>query len=85
MLSLEEYTHFTPGKAFFLMGCFITTVFGLVGIVSLYYPDRPSVPRTFPDGLEAELGGPGALRVSEVVCWCPTWDCTNGLTGTEDH
>ena len=50
------------------MGCFITTFLGLVGIVSVYYPDRPSVPRTFPDGLEAELGGPGALRVSEVDC-----------------
>ena len=46
------------------MGCFITSVFGLVGIVSLFYPDKPSAPRTFKDGLETELGGPNALRVS---------------------
>ena len=70
MLSLEEYRHFTPGKAFFLMGCFITTFLGFVGIVSVYYPDRPSVARTFPDGLETELGGPGALPVSDVECSC---------------
>jgi NADH dehydrogenase (ubiquinone) 1 beta subcomplex subunit 8 len=34
----------------------------MLTVVSTYYPDRPSAPRTFPDGLEAELGGPRALR-----------------------
>lgn len=29
-----------------------------------YYPDRPSAPRTFPEGLEAELGGPKAVRAA---------------------
>lgn len=34
----------------------------MLTVVSTYYPDRPSVPRTFPGGLEAELGGPNAVR-----------------------
>ncbi len=29
----------------------------------MYYPDRPSVPRTFPGGLDRELGGEGAVWV----------------------
>lgn len=64
MLSLHEYTHFTPARGFFLMGCFITAVLGLCGVVRMTYPDRPSVPRTFPGGLDKELGGKGALWVS---------------------
>ena len=43
------------------MGCFMATVGALVGVVSVYYPDKPAVERTFPGGLEVELGGPGAL------------------------
>ena len=66
MFSPYEYTHFTTGRSFLLMGCFITTVFGLCGAVYLTYPDKPSAPRTFPDGLETELGGPGAERVSSA-------------------
>ncbi|SLM36811.1 nadh:ubiquinone oxidoreductase subunit [Lasallia pustulata] len=61
MFSPEEYTHFTPGKSFFLLGCFVATVGVLLGVVSVYYPDKPSAPRTFPGGLEAELGGPNAV------------------------
>ena len=64
MFSPEEYTHFKPGKAFFLLGCFVTTVFSLCGVVYLYYPDKPSSPRTFPGGLDRELGGEGAVSVS---------------------
>ena len=67
MFSLEEYTHFKPGKAFFLMGCFITTVLGLCAVVYQFYPDRPSAPRTFPGGLDRELGGRGTLHVSQTV------------------
>nr|KMM69468.1 NADH:ubiquinone oxidoreductase 20.1kD subunit [Coccidioides posadasii RMSCC 3488] len=58
----ESYTHFKAPKAFFLMGCAITTVFAFSGLVSLFYPDKPSVPRTFEDGLEKELGGANAVR-----------------------
>ncbi|KAI4207074.1 MAG: hypothetical protein LQ346_000792 [Caloplaca aetnensis] len=61
MMSPHEYTHFTAQKGFVLLGCFIGTVLGLCGVVSLYYPDRPAVERTFEDGLDRELGGKGAL------------------------
>ncbi|MCJ1362308.1 hypothetical protein MMC16_001411 [Acarospora aff. strigata] len=66
MFSPEEYTHYTSGKAFFLLGCFITTTLGLCGVVSMFYPDKPSTPREFPDGLERELGGPNALRARKA-------------------
>lgn len=29
----------------------------------MFYADKPSAPREFPDGLERELGGPRALLV----------------------
>jgi NADH dehydrogenase (ubiquinone) 1 beta subcomplex subunit 8 len=64
MFSPEEYTHVTSGTAFFQLGCFVAAVLGLCGVVAMFYPDTPSVPREFEDGLERELGGPGALRVS---------------------
>ncbi|MCJ1467147.1 hypothetical protein MMC07_005769 [Pseudocyphellaria aurata] len=57
IFSLEEYTHFTPAQGLVMLGCFIATVGGLCGIVSIFYPDKPSVPRTFPGGLDRELGG----------------------------
>ena len=63
VFSPEIETHVTPGKAAFLLGSFITVVLGACGIVSVYYPDKPSAPRTFPGGLDRELGGPGALLV----------------------
>jgi NADH dehydrogenase (ubiquinone) 1 beta subcomplex subunit 8 len=62
--STESYTHFTPRKGFFLVGCTVSAFLLLCGAVSLVYPDKPSVPRTLPDGLEKELGGPNAVRVS---------------------
>jgi NADH dehydrogenase (ubiquinone) 1 beta subcomplex subunit 8 len=62
--SLEEYTWTTPGKGALQIGAFIATVFSLCGVVYLFYPDKPAVPRTFPhDGLTAALGGPKALPV----------------------
>jgi hypothetical protein len=45
------------------MGAFIVSVGALCGVVSIYHPEKPSVPRTFPNGLEVELGGKGALPV----------------------
>ena len=63
MLSLEEYTHFTPAQAFFGIGCFAAAVAALSFVVYLTYPDRPAVPREFPGGLEEELGGKYAVRV----------------------
>ena len=46
------------------MGGFVATTLGLCALVGIYYPDKGSVPRTFPNGLQTELGGPGALPVS---------------------
>lgn len=63
-LSLHDYNHFTPGWGGVLLGTFVVTVLGLCGAVSLVYPDRISVPKQYQDGLEAELGGPRAVRVS---------------------
>ena len=51
-----------------MLGTFVAAVFGLVGVVSIVYPDRISVPKTYEGGLEAELGGPAAVRVSYLGC-----------------
>ncbi|MCJ1476343.1 hypothetical protein MMC13_005009 [Lambiella insularis] len=62
MFSPDEYTHYKPGKGFFLLGCFVATVFGLCAAVYPYYPDKPSAPRAFPRGLDVELGGEGTVH-----------------------
>ena len=64
IFSLEEYTHFTLRMGMALMACAVASVFGLCAVVRFCYPDKPSAPRTFPGGLDAELGGRGALLVS---------------------
>jgi NADH dehydrogenase (ubiquinone) 1 beta subcomplex subunit 8 len=53
----------TPARGFLLWGGFISVVLGLSLLVQANYPDRPSAPKEYPDGLEAELGGKGSLRV----------------------
>ncbi|KAK5095176.1 hypothetical protein LTR70_003666 [Exophiala xenobiotica] len=62
VFSLEEYTVMSGrmGVAMwtFFLGCVGALSFGVYAT----YPDRPSAPRTFEGGLEAELGGPGAPR-----------------------
>lgn len=67
IFSPEPYTHFKPGWGAVLLGTFVASVFGLMGVVRIYYPDKASVPRTFPGGLEKELGGPGAVSVSQDI------------------
>ena len=64
MFSLYEYTWVKPGKGALQLGAFVATVLALCGVVSMTYPDTPTVPREFEGGLERELGGPDALRVS---------------------
>ena len=66
VFSTEPYSHFKPGFGAVLLDTFVATAFGLTGIVSLYYPDKPSVLRAFPDGLERELGGPGGVQVRKT-------------------
>ncbi|KAH7138649.1 NADH:ubiquinone oxidoreductase 20.1kD subunit [Dendryphion nanum] len=61
-LSLHDYNHFSPGWAGVLLGTFVVTVLGLCVAVKQIYPDRVSVPKTYEGGLEAELGGPRAVR-----------------------
>ncbi|KAI9709784.1 MAG: hypothetical protein M1820_003187 [Bogoriella megaspora] len=61
IFSTEDYTHFTPAWGGVLWIGVVTTVLGLMGVVYQYYPDKPSAPRTFPGGLEKELGGPNAI------------------------
>ena len=64
LFSPFEYTHVKPGKGALQLLSFVAAVFGLCGVISYTYPDRVSAPREFEGGLEAELGGPKALRVS---------------------
>ncbi|KAI9825639.1 MAG: hypothetical protein M1832_000983 [Thelocarpon impressellum] len=66
IFSPYEYTHTKPGKGALQLLAFVATVFGLVGVVRLVYPDRPSAPREFPGGLEEELGGVGAVRARKA-------------------
>ncbi|GES57804.1 NADH:ubiquinone oxidoreductase kD subunit [Aspergillus terreus] len=61
VFSPEQYTHVTARKGLFQLGAFVVTFLGLCGVVSLYYPDKPSAPKTYPDGLEKELGGAHAV------------------------
>ncbi|KAK3112645.1 hypothetical protein LTR53_010868 [Teratosphaeriaceae sp. CCFEE 6253] len=64
IFSPEEYTHTTPGWGAVQIGCFVAAFCTLCYTVAQFYPDRPSAPRTFPDGLEKELGGPLAPRAA---------------------
>jgi NADH dehydrogenase (ubiquinone) 1 beta subcomplex subunit 8 len=50
-----------------MIGTFIATFLSVSGVVYMFYPDMPAYPREFPGGLEKELGGPGALRVSYLL------------------
>ena len=77
-LSLHDYNHFTPGWAGVLFGTFIVSVFGLCAVVSQIYPDKISVPKQYEDGLEAELGGPRAVRVSSGS-WGKWWDWSDSV------
>ena len=65
MFTPYEYTHMGTGMGLIMWAGFISIVLGLSGAVYAYYPDIPSAPREFEDGLERELGGPHALRVSK--------------------
>ena len=48
------------------MGTFIAAVAGLCVVVAQIHPDKVSAPKQYEGGLEAELGGPRAVRVSHV-------------------
>ncbi|POS77321.1 NADH:ubiquinone oxidoreductase 20.1kD subunit [Diaporthe helianthi] len=56
------YTWVSPKKGLVQIAAFIATALGVCYAVKATYPDRPSFPREFVDGLQRELGGPGAKR-----------------------
>lgn len=64
IFSLEEYTVMSQRMGLAMWAFFLSCVGGVSFAVYSTYPDRPSAPKEYPGGLEAELGGPGALRVS---------------------
>ncbi|KAI9659847.1 MAG: hypothetical protein M1821_001198 [Bathelium mastoideum] len=57
VFSPEDYTHFSPAWGAVLFSCFVGSVAVLMTVVYQLYPDMPATPRTYPDGLEKELGG----------------------------
>ncbi|VUC24765.1 unnamed protein product [Clonostachys rosea] len=61
-----DYTWTTTGPGLIMIGTFIATVLGVSGLVYLNYPDRIAYPREFENGLERELGGPGAVRARKA-------------------
>ncbi|KAH6623695.1 hypothetical protein F5144DRAFT_584020 [Chaetomium tenue] len=67
MFSTWEYTWVSPGKGLFQIGVFVAAFLTVCYGVKLTYADRKSYPREFEGGLEKELGGAGAMRVSRAV------------------
>ncbi|KAH8736283.1 hypothetical protein BGZ61DRAFT_441769 [Ilyonectria robusta] len=57
-----EYTWTTPGPGLIMVGTFIAVFLSVTGVVYLNYPDMVAYPREFENGLQRELGGPGAVR-----------------------
>lgn len=75
MFTTEPYTWTTPGHGIKLQGAFVVALVGLLSVVYATYPGKPSVPRTFPGGLEKELGGPGAVVVSHDFIYVRIGKC----------
>lgn len=57
----------------------MATFMGVVGVVRMYYPDKPSVHKGYEGGLDRELGGGGAVLVSQNL-WLVMWNLeANGV------
>jgi NADH dehydrogenase (ubiquinone) 1 beta subcomplex subunit 8 len=67
IFSPYEYTWTTTGPGLLMIGTFVATFMSVLGVVFLSYPDRPSYPREFEEGLERELGGVSAVRVGTAT------------------
>ncbi|KAH7150254.1 hypothetical protein B0J13DRAFT_549816 [Dactylonectria estremocensis] len=57
-----DYTWTTTGPGLVMVGSFLAVFFSVLGVVSYNYPDMVAYPREFENGLQRELGGPGAVR-----------------------
>ncbi|KAH7134077.1 hypothetical protein EDB81DRAFT_803125 [Dactylonectria macrodidyma] len=57
-----DYTWTTTGPGLVMVGTFLAVFFSVLGVVSFNYPDMVAYPREFENGLQRELGGPGAVR-----------------------
>lgn len=66
VFSLEEYRVMSGTQGLVMWTFFLGCVGALSFAVYSTYPDKPSAPKTYEGGLEAELGGSGALRVSRM-------------------
>ncbi len=64
MFTPHQYTFVSAGKGLAQVAVFIASVVGMSWVIGRVYPDKPTYPREFEGGLERELGGSGALRVS---------------------
>lgn len=72
MFAPEEYNFYSTPQAFALFGCAVATFLTAWGVIYLYYPDRPTVDKGYEGGLDRELGGRGALIVSDYSCYTRT-------------
>jgi len=82
MFSPYEYTWTTPGKGALQVLAVVLVFVGIVGVVKVTYPDKPSYPREFEGGLERELGGPGAMRVRYTQAVTNTQGCRHHAAST---
>ncbi|KAH7017044.1 hypothetical protein EDB80DRAFT_634858 [Ilyonectria destructans] len=57
-----DYTWTTTGPGLIMVGSFIAVFLSVTGVVYLNYPDMVAYPREYENGLQRELGGPGAVR-----------------------
>lgn len=67
MFTPHVYTWVSPKKGLVQIAAFIATFLSVCYAVKLTYPDKVSYPREFEGGLERELGGSGAVRVSTSI------------------
>lgn len=64
MFTPYEYTWVSSRKGLMQIGVFLAALATVLYAVKLTYPDIPAYPREFEAGLDRELGGAGAIRVS---------------------
>jgi NADH dehydrogenase (ubiquinone) 1 beta subcomplex subunit 8 len=68
VFSLEEYNQWGPAKAAKVFLGYFAAIGAFSGAMYWnFYPHQPAIPKTFPGGLEAELGGKKAFLVCARV------------------